>query len=352
MKVLSIILLNLLCVSFFSTSLETEAFIYYQTEDGIFGFEMETTSSTLITSDVSQTVAFSNAGHLMAYADSDGVWISPTEEWQPKNVISDLPAESFSLIWTPDDSRLILRLAFWPENMNPDTYFLSYNLIDDTAELWVWGQCDQIAQDNSTNDFALICTVYEELLEQEVTAVALQWGGNIVEYNEEQYTILQSGILDVFPPRYDWGVLNNAENLVVLDSNPDYQSDDDLSFWRIASFWPDGAMVEVTHGQPEIEQWFSISDDRSLLAYSVFCGQPSESCLQIINNSTGEIVWDFEDTVRVGRILDIAWYPDSQHIVVLGETTEGQDTLYIFDVEAGISTSFEVDDTTGIVAVN
>jgi hypothetical protein len=351
MHIRHVVFLLLLCWSFFNIHAQSEAIVYYQTEDGLFGLEIGTGNSTLIASDIAETVAFSNTDRFLAYSDAEGVWISATDEWQPQNVLSDLPEESFSLQWTPDDTRLIVRLAFWPEDIDPYSQLLSYNLAQATAEPWIWGRCGQIAQNNTTGDFALICAAYEELSQPDITTIALHWGSDYVEYDEAQYTVLLNDILDTFPQPYDWGVFNGDENITLLDQNPEYQLGGGYSFWRIRSLWDHGESIEITHNQPEIELWFSVSPNRSWLAYSVFCGQPSDSCVQIVNNVTGAIEQPFEEGIRTERIYDLAWSHDDQHVVVLGENAEAQDMIYAFNIETGGTTSFQVGETTGALAV-
>src|SRR4051794_26020376 len=94
----------------FTAGIPSDFTIYYQSSDeSIYGITELTRKPSLVASNVPNIVEFSHSGHYFAYYDAEGVWISPTGIWSPKKVISTLPHEAFAPMWTPDDTRLILR---------------------------------------------------------------------------------------------------------------------------------------------------------------------------------------------------------------------------------------------------
>lgn len=361
MKVKNALFLLALSIPLFGFTTETlsDFTIYYQSSDeSIYGITDLTGKPSLVAANVPNIVEFSNSGRYIAYYDAEGVWISPTEIWSPKKVISTLPHEAFAPIWTPDDTRLILRLAFWPKNTDPATQPLAYNLLTESTEPWIWGVCDQLAQDKVSKDFALICDAYKDTPKQkeQVDAIALKWGGEFSQYDPNQYETLLSGIIDNFPRPFNWGMINGRENLVYITENPAYSIDNEAeSFWKIFSQWSDGEKFEI-HGpqEPEIESWFEVSPDRTMLASTVACRNPLGSCLQITNLKTGEIIWSYKNTVRADQIDDIAWYPDNRKVALLGANHFDfgwKENIQVFDLETGSSVKFDIESTTGVITV-
>jgi hypothetical protein len=328
---------------------QTTYTIYYQNSYALYGITDLSTEPTLVVSVLPETVSFSNSGRYVAYKNSEGIWISRTDTWSPEIVLSTLPQEAFSLYWTPDDTRLILRLAFWHEDINPVEQPLAYNLLTETSEAWIWRSCDQIAQHRLTRDFALICEAYENMPTHEINAIVLEWGGDYSEYDPDQYEILRNGLIDSFPRPFDWGTTQTQQNMVYTAYTADYHL-------KIISLWNDGDGLEISDfEQPGLENWFSVSDDRSMVAYTVFCGNPSDSCLEIANLHTGEIIWGYEDTIRIETVQDIEWYPDNQQVALLGSNYidyQWREFVQVFNIETGDNVSINVENTTGVIVVN
>jgi hypothetical protein len=206
-----------------------------------------------------------------------------------------------------------------------------------------------------SKDFVLICEAYENMpTEPQIDSIALEWGGEYSLYDPKQYASLLDGLLDFFPRPFDWGVTERRQNMVYMTENPDYRIEsDDHSFWEIISLWNEGDGLEIDGPkEPDIELWFAVSNDRSMVAYTVFCGNPSDSCLQITDLNTGEIIWSYEDTIRIARPFDIAWYPDNQKVALLGANSDGHHTIQIFDIETGDNALFDVENTSGAIVIS
>ncbi len=331
-----------------ATTAQSDYKIYFQSGSSIYAINDLFDEPTLVAADIPRTVAFSNSGHHAAYYDTDGVWLTPTGSWSPQKILSFVPEESFSLSWTPDDTRLIMRLGFWPDEEFPAEQPLAYNLVTELAEPWIWGECNQIVEHTSSGDFAIVCETYENIPKDLMGSVSLSWGGKFVKYIPDEYTLIRDGILDYFPRPFDWGATQTDQSLVYMFENPDY-------FLEIISLWSSEDNSEVViSGESDfvIEPWFAVSDDRSMIAYTVFCGNPSDSCLQISDLETNEIIWSYEDTVRMVAVDDIEWYPDSQRVVLLGSNADDQQSIEVFDLETGDNLSIEIENTTGVIVID
>lgn len=343
----SVVLMMLLFGLGSATIAQSDYKIYFQSDSSIYAIDDLSDEPTLIVADIPQTVTFSNSGHYAAYYDADGVWLTPTASWSPQKILSSVEEEAFSLNWTPDDTRLIMRLAFWPDEF-PIEQPLAYNLVTELAEPWIWGECNQIVKHIPSDDFAIICETYENIPEDLTGSISLSWGSEFAEYDPDEYMLLRDGILDYFPRPFDWGTTQTDQSMVYMFENPDY-------FLEIISLWSDDDNSEVViSGQSEftIEPWFAVSDDRSMVAYSVFCGNPSDSCLQISELETNQIIWSYEDTTRMATVDDIEWYPDNRRVALLGFNADNQQSIEVFDVETGATLSVEVEDTTGVIVVD
>lgn len=333
------------------TEMDAKPFLYYQTMDGIYSFDHQTMEVQQVMPDIirsSRRFSFSQSGHLLAYADAEGIWITPIDHWEPQKVMQPFPNNTwpFRLEWSPDDSRLTVILHYWLDNLSL-TYPLSYSFVSEKVEPWLWQNCNQIVQHNLTGDFGMVCTAYEELNTQNIEPIVWQLGDHITEYEEKDYTIILGGS----SLYYDWGISDKGQNLVYLSQNEQYELWGEYSFWKLNSLWNHEIAFEITHSYPSIKTWIAVSNDRSLLAYSGFCDYPLPYCIQIADNETGEIIWNSSDMMQLYSLIDVEWYPDDRYLAVLGSDRDHQEMIYIFDVQTGESIRYDVGWTTGIIFI-
>lgn len=345
-------LLILIFVNFKVTA-QSSYTIYYQSRDSIYRIDDLSGETQLIVANIPQIVIFSHSGRYAAYYDKEGAWISKLDIWSPEKVISPLPKEAFALYWTPDDTRLILSLAFWPKDTDPVKQPLAYNLLTKSAEPWIWGQCDQIAQHTLSKDFALICKANETTPKQPINVIALDWGGEFRAYDTNQYKILRGRLLNHFPAYFNWGLKGNEQNIVYVAETSAAEMSNTDYYPQFVSLWDDRDDLIIYSPQiPAIEPLFAVSHDRSLIAYTRLCGSPINSCLEIANLETGKIMWGYEKTIHVEVAYEIHWTPDNQKVVLIGANSRRQHIVQIFDIKTSSNHIYDIEDATGTIAVS
>jgi len=282
------------------------------------------------------------------------VWLSEVNDWNPEVVIAKMPSQAFALIWTPDDTRLILRIWGVPQNtIEPQNETLAYNLKTNEVETWPWGQCDQLVKWVSAAEFAFVCKVYEGLENFEPGAIALKWGGEYQVIDSNDYEVLVSDLLNTFPEPFDWASVDGVEDIVYFKRNPDYQSGNQLiPFWEIDSIRETTPAVTVENTS-DVERIISVSPNREQVAYSVRCDKDGETqfCLQISDLNTNQVIWQYRETFSTPTFFDIAWYPDNRAVAILGGGLEGH-FIYVFDTIKGSTKQYEVGQTSGSIVID
>jgi hypothetical protein len=326
------------------------ASIYYQAGDNLYRITNANNSLEVVASSIPTTLVFSHNGQYVVYrtyGEEAGVWLSEVEHWNPQLIVADLPHEAFSLRWTPDDTRIILKVFDIPAQIeNPRNEALAYNLETLELETWLWRDCNQFARRLDTGRFALICESYTIFANLEPTSIALEWGGDYQSFAAEAYEILVADLDQIYPTSFSWVSTNTGEHLVYVNLNPNYQRDNPTQpFFEIYSAWEDNSIISLgSSGDTAIMGLISVSPDRSKVAYSVFC-VPSNECLQIADLNTGNILWSFVDTVSFQSILDIVWFPDDSRIALSGGSMDKGYFIDVFNIDDGSIIELDVDDS-------
>jgi hypothetical protein len=355
----------LLCISTIPvTSRNSSVSIYYQSGEFLYRITEDQVTEVVAT-DMSETLIFSNSGPYAAFRDHEGLWLGQVDDWNPTLVVA---GDLGGLYWTPDDTRIILRIAGIPTDISSGTESLldrslAYNLMTEEVETWPWGNCSHLVRRININEFsrtskfALICSVYPGIEDFEPQSIALQWGGEYQAFNAGNYEFLVSYPLNPYPPPFNWFGDGEKDNLIFIAANPNYQrSDSNFSLWEI--YYVDGNNPVIALGSkrdPSVVRLIATSPDQEKVAYGVRCyDSDSRVCLQIADLSSREIIWNYEDTMSLVNFYDIAWYPDNERVAILGTNTvtgEGH-TLAVFTLSSGDLQIYELNgETTGRIII-
>ena len=332
-------LLVLISLAFASSAQSSEEKIYYQIGSDLYSLSEDDTTPEIIASGIKSTIIFSTSGEYGAFQDNQGVWLSRVDDWNPQLIVGDVPSQEFVISWTPDDTRLILRIWGLPENIvDPLSETLAYNLQTGEIETWAWGHCDTLVKQISTGTFALLCQTYEGLKDFAPRAVFLKWGGDYQAADSNDYEILVADLLATYPEPFSWDAIDGSEHVVYIAPNPLYQREDaSHSFWEIYSDWESELPSSLeSKREPGIERILAAAPNQEQVAYGVRCDGSGETrvCLQIADLSTKEIIWRGQSTFSLPSFFDIDWYSDNSKVVVLGGSSQGH-TLYVFDTQNG-----------------
>lgn len=337
------------------TNAKVVTFIYYQANETLYRIADELQTPEIVASNIPQTLIFSSSGNYAAFQNEKGVWLSEVANWKPELVVKNLPTQAFALYWTPDDTRLILRVWGVPSQISePSHETLAYNLKTLAVEEWEWGNCDQIGRNRKTNNFALLCSVYTGLDNFQPQKISLEWGGNYEALHAEDYEILISDLVNTFPRPFNWSSTNSGQHLVFIDRNPKYdRANQDHSFWEIYSVWGGESISSLNSPRdPSIDRLISVSPNGESVAYAVRCN--NEVCLQIANLKNGHVIWNDANTLHATNFYDIDWYPDNFHVAVLNGSLQQGQSIDVFNMQDGSNKTYHVGDSSGdiIIPVN
>lgn len=329
--------------------------IIYQAGEEIIQIHDGLTES--IATGVNGPAIFSNDGNWIAYRDDKGVWISNFDALEFVLIHEDERKGGGLPFWTPDSSFLIFTInSLTPEGVSPqDIESFIYNNQTGQVSDWSWPICTSIIRDLETEQLALKCMSHMPN-QGEYEAVGMYWGGKYQELVDSQYeTVTTLTDLDlVISHTYDWDRIGDKEYLAYL-RREDYevlpsQGQPPQDIFIISGSNEPSALGSSPDAAPL--NMLNASPDFSMIAYFVNCNNRRMLyCLQIVETSTSQVIWNAAQTVTVSFPIALEWSRDGRFVVILAYDQDFDTQITIFNTGTGEVAGYSAKDSVGNLVV-
>jgi WD40 repeat protein len=313
-----------------ATNAQENVVIYFAGADGLFrttGFDQPADRMHY-----SQNAAyrFSNDGQRVAFGDEAGLWVSDLNTWEPHSIVKSHDPARYELYWTPDDTRVIAWVFYTSENLET----VVFNLNTQQTEVWPWNNCDHGARHRLTGQLVLVCLVAAGDTDTTPSPIALEWGGAYSAFTPEEYeTLTETPVSRTSYTLHDFNRLDWVNNGTLMA-----YADPDETLETLSVATGDNTVIPLI-----VTDYYAIgnvafSPNNQLVAFTESCaGAGSEQCFHVADITTREFLWSYSEYnsgLDMLAPLDVAWYPDSSQVAVLGFALASHDAnVWIVDLE-------------------